>query len=624
LRWEAAYYAFTRAAKDPDGIPASGDETPAWGAAQAVNAGFARWRVRSGLDNAVDFANTSGGAVFVPVGRGSGSFPGAADGGIIIDVSEGFSAAPVISLTPGLQRLAVKLDRPASPSPDSYTLYYAAGNMDAAQAAATGNAVPNLQASDFAGSGYELTGLTGGQEYTVALAAVKTGLADGLSARRLGTPPGLDAPTFRLTAGYKSVRVIVNSPSGIAPDGWVVYYMKGDKTPAEVVANNASFQIAQPLPTTLTSSPETLDAPDEYSVVVAAVKAGYLDAPSAVLKKTTIAARLNVGESSMTELPNFWTKSGSTYTIARGVELIITGSATTTGRNVVIAGGTGSVVTKIMLDNATITLSNAANPLNLNGQTVEMTLVGDNTLKNTNNTTTDTNFGSSRAGIRVNSGAKLTIDGEGSLTVQGGYGAAGIGSNGQGSGYDPTGTIIINGGTITATGGVMGAGIGGGNTSVDNAPGGTITINGGTITATGGNYFQGSNSYIFGGGAGIGGGGAYGATPSTNAGFDARSGGFITINGGHITAIGRGGAAGIGGGGAGTGSYSYGGNSGTIIIKAPATGTATGNNGDGIGRGNWYSNTNYPGVGNSVSTVPSSGNKVYRESGTITGSVPPY
>jgi hypothetical protein len=152
------------------------------------------------------------------------------------------------------------------------------------------------------------------------------------------------------------------------------------------------------------------------------------------------------------------------------------------------------------------------------------------------------------AALSVPAGTGLSVSGDGSLTVQGGQGGAGIGSCFGRAG----GTIAIHSGTVTATGGNQAAGIGGGYIGA----GGTITIYGGTIVARGGGGGGG-------GGAGIGGG--YG-----------RAGGTITIHGGTVTATGGSQAAGIGGGNTSAG--------GTITIHG-GTVTATGTSGAGIGGG---------------------------------------
>ena len=104
------------------------------------------------------------------------------------------------------------------------------------------------------------------------------------------------------------------------------------------------------------------------------------------------------------------------------------------------------------------------------GASVDLTLLGRNTLKHT-----DDDYGP--AALNVPTGAALTITQEstGSLLAYSAEDGAGIGGNsGQGSG-----PITINGGTITAISDDDGAGIGSGYDRTS----GPITINGGTITA---------------------------------------------------------------------------------------------------------------------------------------------
>ena len=112
----------------------------------------------------------------------------------------------------------------------------------------------------------------------------------------------------------------------------------------------------------------------------------------------------------------------------------------------------------------------------------------------------------------INAGAKVTIDGVGTLDAD--------------CGIYVLGTLIINNGVINATGDGIFAGIGGSDFVL-------VEINGGNVTAIGGNQ---ASTYD-GGGAGIGG---------TNS---ASITGKIKINGGIIYAKGGVGAAGIGGGG---------------------------------------------------------------------------
>lgn len=159
--------------------------------------------------------------------------------------------------------------------------------------------------------------------------------------------------------------------------------------------------------------------------------------------------------------------------------------------------------------------------------------------------------GDSCAGLQKNGNASsgmLTITGTGTLTVQGGFRAAGIGG-----GNGDTANITIEGGTITATGGYYGAGIGGGFSFRGTTS--NIKITGGMVTANGGRDS-----------AGIGGGGSIG------------TGSNITIEGGTVTANGGINGAGIGGGNGGNGS--------NIIISGGSVKATPGADGNAIGGGN--------------------------------------
>ena len=130
--------------------------------------------------------------------------------------------------------------------------------------------------------------------------------------------------------------------------------------------------------------------------------------------------------------------------------------------------------------------------LTINGNNIAC--VGDATIILADGSTNTVTAPSGLAGIQIGiAGTTLTINAEtagtGTLTVQGGASAAGIGTNYPTSSAVTGGYIVINGGTVTATGGSFGAGIGTGRapTSHSNTCG-DITINGGTVTATGGQY----------------------------------------------------------------------------------------------------------------------------------------
>ena len=193
----------------------------------------------------------------------------------------------------------------------------------------------------------------------------------------------------------------------------------------------------------------------------------------------------------------------------------------------------------------------------------------------------------------------LIINGDGSLTAQGGGatsscgGGAGIGGDGFGNSNEyggDFGVVEIQGGTIVATGGAAtsttagaGAGIGGGGIGVDSDWyfAGQITIRSGDITANGGAASElliGASSHgFYCGAAGIGNGASHGN--------DHNFGDVMTveITGGKIEAMGAMSAAGIGG--------ASNGSSGSITIGGSAEVYAEGNTdeiygGAGIGGGN--------------------------------------
>jgi hypothetical protein len=219
-----------------------------------------------------------------------------------------------------------------------------------------------------------------------------------------------------------------------------------------------------------------------------------------------------------------WTYSDNVYTILTGAIVTVTGNDVNDYRRIEIEDGAEATVT---LDNAIINTPsyNYDRGAIMLDTDAKLTLIladgTDNVVNGPNNWPA--------IAVRANENAELTIQGNGSLTAQGGTEAAGIGGNYGGNG----GHITISSGTVTATGGGIsgyysgGAGIGGGR----NGDGCDITISGGTVTANTGHS-----------GAGIGGGfrGTYGGYGG--------NGGNVTISGGTVTANGGNGGAGIGGG----------------------------------------------------------------------------
>ncbi len=187
----------------------------------------------------------------------------------------------------------------------------------------------------------------------------------------------------------------------------------------------------------------------------------------------------------------------------------------------------------------------------------------------------------------------VTIYG-GKVTANGGSGGAGIGG---GDGGHQTGMVRIYGGEITATGGTSGAGIGGG----DGCSAEKIEIYGGKVNAFGGEKAAGIGGgedggisstsgyvYIYGGevyakgdessilkkgGAGIGGG------------YEGSQGGPVMIYDGKVTAIGGGGAAGIGGGNTFSVEHPSRNPGGPVTIKGGYVIARSGGDGAGIGGG---------------------------------------
>lgn len=297
-----------------------------------------------------------------------------------------------------------------------------------------------------------------------------------------------------------------------------------------------------------------------------------------------------------------------------------------TGKTYRLRGDNGTTPVKIkagtevtiVLDG--VTINSTTSPIQVEAN-AKLTLIPKVNTTNTLTCTSDTaqkvadsNASGLTAGISVPDGAELVIDkdnaGDGTLSVTGGYGGAGIGGSytnnllattaatgnnsaigpngfgalgeagqggaggsiGQGGlggryGSDGTnaGTITINGGILNATGGVDAAGIGGGrgrdgDTGKNGDNGGPGTS--GTVTCP---------SHQSGRASGGGGGGGAGAGGNGGNGGAGGNGGTVMITGGTVTATGSNSAAGIGGGAGGSGGA--GGNGGT---GGPGGATVTG------------------------------------------------
>ena len=179
-----------------------------------------------------------------------------------------------------------------------------------------------------------------------------------------------------------------------------------------------------------------------------------------------------------------YTYSDGTLTVKTDKPLTVSGSPTTD--KIVIAEG---VKAELTISGLSIDVT-AGNAIDLeNGASLDLTLEGENTLK----------AGYGKAGIHVPKGTTLTIDGNGSLDVEGGrgqyddgnpVGGAGIGADagpddaGEGVIDEGLGVITINSGTITAKAtrdGSAGIGAGGWSGDTENS---SITIKGGRVTAS--------------------------------------------------------------------------------------------------------------------------------------------
>ena len=224
----------------------------------------------------------------------------------------------------------------------------------------------------------------------------------------------------------------------------------------------------------------------------------------------------------------------------------------------------------VTLDGVNIDVSGTGNIRKnaLGEAAVQITGNGDVTLELDGTNTVQS--GSGRAGVEKNTIAATSTNpgnGNGNLTITDENGTAGslestggLDGAGIGGGHDRSGGNITITGTaeVTAQGGLSASGIGGG----AYGSGSNINISGGKVTATGGNL-----------GAGIGGG-------------QRGNGSEITISGGTVEATGgENDGAGIGGGAYGSGSE--------ITISGTAEVTAKGGNyGAGIGGGYKCSGSN--------------------------------
>ena len=304
------------------------------------------------------------------------------------------------------------------------------------------------------------------------------------------------------------------------------------------------------------------------------------------------------GEYTQDENGNWPLTGDYTFTAALPVGYALGGDAAPLTVNVILGGGNTLGANGTFGDLAVTTTSGTDAIQDEYGQILLKT--GTYTISGTwNGTLSDVSFDTPKSVIRVQDGAtaNVTLDGvtidvntteracafevagkgicnltlTGENTLESGNGKAGLQVAANRAGNIVSTLTITEGssGSLTANGGNGAAGIGGGESS----SGGTINIAGGTIVATGGDY-----------GAGIG-DGDYGGFSGWIPGSGSAA---ITISGGTVTVFaGSGGASGIGYGGddnAQDGSFSTG-TLGHAVITTPSI--KTGNNKTEDDRKNW-------------------------------------
>lgn len=312
---------------------------------------------------------------------------------------------------------------------------------------------------------------------------------------------------------------------------------------------------------------------------------------------------------------------------------------------------TGSATVTLYLQSVTMTADTS--PIRVESGSKLTLVVADGTANTITCTATaaDTTNNGMTAGIHVPDGATLTIDtpensqGTGKLTVNGGYGGAGIGGKagigsttkntaaaaggakapdalgyvnmvvvartygGSGGGggesglnganAESAGTVNIKNGVLTVIGGTGGAGIGGGMGAA-----GSMGTNGqGGVQGGNGYTYNYSNTYQAVGGAGGGGGGqggigGVGGTGGAGAALSIENGSLTITAGAGAAAIG-GGAGGVGGNGATGGNGGNGGNNVVVSYNGASLNPGTGGGGQG-GQGGTGGSGGTGGAGGSV------------------------
>ena len=232
-----------------------------------------------------------------------------------------------------------------------------------------------------------------------------------------------------------------------------------------------------------------------------------------------VATELDIKDGSITIGDGTYTQSSGTEGISEG-GLVITGESDI--NTITVDPGEGKTAA-FTIENLTLTTESGKSLIDVRSGSAEISLAGTNTLTGGGKGITD------GALIRASGEQKLTIKGEGSLTLNNGtkskaaHGAA-IG----GSVSEDGGTINIKSGNITIVQYGPGAGIGGGGPNAETSgtgDSGDITISGGVVNIS----VTAVDNY--GGGCGIGPGMNYNTTPSFNKDGVLNS---ITISGGTV------------------------------------------------------------------------------------------
>lgn len=291
---------------------------------------------------------------------------------------------------------------------------------------------------------------------------------------------------------------------------------------------------------------------------------------------------------------------------------------------------TGSATVTLYLQSVTMTADTS--PIRVESGSKLTLVVADGTTNTITCTATvaDTTNNGMTAGIHVPDGATLTIDtpensqGTGKLTVNGGYGGAGIGGK-AGIGSTTKNTAAAAGGTKaqnaegyinyqligSTVGGYGGCGGESGLNGANAESAGTVNIKNGVLTVLGGTGGAG------GGGGGQGGIGGVGGTGGAGAALNIENGSLTITAGAGAAAIG-GGAGGVGGNGATGGNGGTGGNNVTISYGGASLNPGTGGGGQG-GQGGTGGSGGTGGAGGSVNITGGIINLSSADSTTIGG-----